>query len=111
MITVKGIMRLNPQRFAIPDQAVRRNLSELMEDMDEGIKQPPPAGSPHDTGNNASSVEIHPFGALGFTIETTSGYGGWLDFGTTRMPGRPYFGPNFIKAARIMFAKPPRAWE
>ena len=35
-----------------------------------------------------------------FEIFTETGYGGWLDIGTSRMPARPYFAPNFEEAKR-----------
>ena len=55
-------------------------------------------GSPKLTGNNARSIkyEIEP-GGLGGSIFSTSGYGGFLETGTSSMPARPYFKPALDK--------------
>jgi hypothetical protein len=62
---------------------------------------PPKFGDIPHTGHNRDSID--------YSIEkrrksvvlknyTESGYGGWLDIGTSRMEARPYFIPAFNKA-------------
>ena len=50
--------------------------------------------SPVDTGHNRDSID---FTAKGLHAEvfTESGYGGFLEVGTSRMAARPYFRPAF----------------
>jgi len=61
-------------------------------------------GSPWLTGNNARSIayEVGPGGEfakedLSGAVYSTSGYGGYLETGTWRMTGRPYFKPALDK--------------
>lgn len=70
--------------------------------------------SPFDTGNNKRSIGVKTGGQLrsafararqdykhlgvqaeDYYVLTTSGYGGYLELGTSRMPARPYFAPAF----------------
>jgi len=61
------------------------------------------AGSPKKTGNNARSIKYEVSGmgtnemvdprAIEGAIYSTSGYGGFLETGTARMPARSYFKP------------------
>ena len=48
--------------------------------------------SPWLTGNNSRSIDFNHKGLTG-SVYSTSGYGGWLETGTARMPARPYFKP------------------
>lgn len=93
------------------------------------VVKPPPMGSPYDTGHNRRSVGwmISPYGESGFgtlktldlgeqstrglrttndspvvAIATSSGYGGWLEIGTTKMPARPYVVPNVVRMKRAL---------
>lgn len=63
------------------------------------------AGSPVLTGNNRRSIKFEAKGLTG-TIFSTSGYGGFLETGTVKLPARPYFKPaldkNFPKFAQRM---------
>ena len=52
--------------------------------------------SPKKTGHNARSIMLDIFGMEG-SIYSTSGYGGYLETGTRRMPARPYFKPALDK--------------
>lgn len=62
-------------------------------------------GSPVLTGNNRRSIKFQAKGLTG-AIYSTSGYGGYLETGTVKMPARPYLKPaldkNFPKFAKIM---------
>lgn len=58
-------------------------------------------GSPYLTGNNRRSIkfEVGPSGEIAKgelegAVYSTSGYGGFLETGTVRMPARPYFKPS-----------------
>jgi len=60
--------------------------------------------SPHDTGNNARSIEIDEkeLYKLKGRVYTTSGYGGYLEIGTSKMGAQPYFRPAFEIAKRVL---------
>lgn len=49
-------------------------------------------GSPVKTGNNRRSIMFEAKGLSG-SVYSTSGYGGFLETGTVKMPARPYFKP------------------
>ena len=55
--------------------------------------------SPKKTGNNARSIqvetEINSKGEVEGKLFTQSGYGGFLEIGTSKMPARPYLFPAF----------------
>ena len=53
-------------------------------------------GSPLLTGNNRRSIKFD-IKALSASIFSTSGYGGFLETGTSKMPARPYFKPALDK--------------
>lgn len=58
-------------------------------------KQPPPVGSPFDTGTNRRSIIWRNINGRLWVVATTSGYGGFLELGTSKMPARPYLKPSF----------------
>lgn len=47
------------------------------------------------TGNNARSITFDLPGPMQARVFTESGYGGFLELGTTRMAARPYFAPAY----------------
>jgi len=53
-------------------------------------------GSPVLTGHNRRSIQYEVEG-LSADIFSTSGYGGFLETGTFKMPARPYFKPALDK--------------
>jgi HK97 gp10 family phage protein len=60
--------------------------------------------SPVDTGNNRDSIATKtgmeggkPVGR----VYTQSGYGGWLEIGTSRMAARPYLAPAYKEAKNL----------
>lgn len=57
--------------------------------------------SPYDTGHNRDSLAYKMDGMNG-EVYTESGYGGWLEIGTTKMPARPYFQPAFEQTREDM---------
>ena len=52
--------------------------------------------SPYLSGNNARMIKYDIDGLSG-AVYSTSGYGGYLETGTSRMPARPYFKPALDK--------------
>jgi HK97 gp10 family phage protein len=50
-------------------------------------------------GNNRDSINYESSGLEG-RVFTESGYGGWLEIGTSRMAARPYFRPAFEQQKR-----------
>jgi len=48
--------------------------------------------SPWLTGNNSRMIDFNIKGLTG-SVYSTSGYGGWLEIGTGKMPARPYMKP------------------
>ena len=77
-------------------KATKQGLKDVVTDIaNDAIK-----GSPVDTGNNRRSIkyEVGPEGEvakeeLSGAIYSTSGYGGYLETGTVKMPAQPYFKP------------------
>lgn len=51
--------------------------------------------SPVLTGNNRRSIAFDQPGSMQLRVYTESGYGGFLELGTTRMAARPYFAPAY----------------
>lgn len=52
-------------------------------------------------GNNRDSIDYRASGLSG-EIFTESGYGGWLEVGTSKMAARPYFRPAFEQTRQDM---------
>ena len=77
-------------------KASKQGLTDVVTDIAKDASE----GSPKLTGNNARSImfETGP-GAeiakneLEGAVYSTSGYGGFLETGTVKMPARPYFKP------------------
>ncbi len=96
-IKVKTTLRLRiPEAQSKLESAMRRSLQNTIVAIASDAVQ----GSPWLTGNNRRSIawEVGPGGEVAiadFTAATfsASGYGGYLETGTVRMPPRPYFKP------------------
>jgi len=71
---------------------VRGASEEGLRDIIVAIAADAVKGSPYLTGHNRRSIQYE---AKGLTASafSTSGYGGFLETGTVRMPARPYFKP------------------
>ena len=91
----------------VDDAEVRKNLGKLSDKMEKAMEQglkdtiveianDAIKGSPVLTGNNRRSIKYE---AKGLTASTfsTSGYGGYLETGTSRAPAFPYFRPALDK--------------
>ena len=75
---------------AVIGPIVDRNLRvEFVEVMVEQAKE----HTPHVTGNNKRCISYLQGTDGSFAVGTVSGYGAYLEFGTSRMPARPYFLP------------------
>lgn len=59
------------------------------------------ADSPYRTGNNRDSIDMQVNGQEGM-VYTESGYGGYLEIGTSQMPARPYIRPAFDYAKKVL---------
>lgn len=92
-------VKLNVKAKAVEakvEKATEKALKDVVTDIaGDVIKESPVA-----TGNNRRSImfEVGPHGAvakekLEGAVYSTSGYGGYLEVGTVRMPARSYFRP------------------
>ena len=65
--------------------------------------------TPVDTGNNRDSIATESSttstGRPVARVFTQSGYGGWLEIGTSRMPARPYMAPAYNEAKALTTGK------
>lgn len=65
--------------------------------------------TPYDTGNNSRSIATDSSttstGKPVARVFTQSGYGGWLEIGTSRMPARPYMAPAYNEAKVLTTGK------
>ncbi len=82
------------------DGAVEKSIKDTVRDIAADVIK----GSPWLTGNNARSVkfEVGPGGEVAKNekegaVYSTSGYGGFLETGTSIMAARPYFKPALDK--------------
>ncbi len=96
---ITTIVKMNlkiPQAQKRVKDAIDHSLRNVVSDIaNDAIK-----GSPIITGNNKRSIrfEVGPGGQVARregegAIYSTSGYGGFLETGTVKMPARPYFKP------------------
>ena len=67
------------------------DLKSFAENMTGHVKD----NSPKDTGHNAASVAMKVVDENTITVHTESGYGAYLELGTSKMGPRPYFMPAF----------------
>ena len=91
-LNVRVQMTLNREAGEQIRRAVEAGLRDTVVAITRQTKQSPPVGSPRLTGNNARSIDFDVKGLTG-RVFSTSGYGGFLEVGTARMPARPYFKP------------------
>ena len=95
----------NPAAMAKLNGALFRALDETL---DFDILPDAVDGSPHITGNNARSIATETEevgGRVEGTIFTQSGYGGYLEIGTSKMAARPYLWPAVESHAPKIFER------
>lgn len=79
-------------------------------------KRPPPKGSPvagvrvpewswvkktkGPGGHNRDSIRFEKADHLKYVVRTETGYGGFLELGTSKMPARPYMAPAFKEVTK-----------
>ena len=71
---------------------IKRATSKALKNVVVDIANDAIHGSPVLTGNNRRSIR-YDIEELAASIYSTSGYGGYLETGTYKMPARPYFKP------------------
>ncbi len=86
---------------------VHNNLSELSEEMAERAKDL----APYRTGNLRSSIQAEPEAELFFKVSTSTGYGAYVELGTSKMDAQPFFKPAFDLASRHLAQRPKQDWE
>jgi len=95
---------INNVDFPGVQEKVEKAGSDALKDLVVAITKDAIDGSPILTGNNRRSImyEVGPGGEVAKSdlegaVYGTSGYSGWLEVGTSRMPARPYFKPALDK--------------
>ena len=95
---------LNNVDFPGVKEKVEKVGKDALKDLVVDIARDAIDGSPVLTGNNRRSImyEVGPGGevaknAMEGAVYSTSGYGGYLETGTGRMPARPYMKPALDK--------------
>ena len=96
---IKTDWKLNLKTKEVEDK-VKKASQQGLKDVVTDIANDAIKGSPHLTGNNKRSImfEVGPGGEVAKNegegaVYSTSGYGGYLETGTVKMPARPYFKP------------------
>ena len=103
----KNLVRVNAQGV----KQVLEMSGALARDFAETMAAAAAELSPYKTGHNKSSIKAlthEQFAAHGgsgaqagrYYVVTESGYGAYLELGTSRLPARPYFAPAFERARR-----------
>ncbi len=77
-----------PKVMGVVDEATVEGLRDTVVETAADVVQ----GSPVLTGHNRRSIQYWARKLRG-RIFSTSGYGGYLEVGTSKMPARPYFRP------------------
>lgn len=92
LIDIKLKLMLRRPQF---DARMRKAVADGMEDaLDDPIKTAAVKGSPVRLGTNRRSIDFDVDRAkLVGRLFTQSGYGGYLEVGTVKMPARPYMVP------------------
>lgn len=103
-----GQFRITSNAVAVMKMATKfgaEDLEELCGIMEAHAR----AGTPVKTGNNKRSITHDPpkmeGNKLVARVYTTSGYGGWLEIGTSKMEARPYMAPAYDTAHETMRQK------
>lgn len=95
---------VTPAIGRIVDRNMRTKFAEVMV---EQAKEK----TPYLTGNNKRSISILSGSDGSYAIGTISGYGAYLEMGTSRMPARPYFLPAADVARKAIADTGPKDWQ
>jgi hypothetical protein len=97
----KGGVKINDHTARVVKDVERFSLKGLEDYVDRAqdiaTKMAPVAV--HRGGNHRSMIFSEPRGA-GFVLGSGSGYGGYLELGTSKMVARPHFQPGIDQARR-----------
>jgi len=88
-INIKTIMNLRTKEAG---KEVHKAAEKSLKDVTAAITGDAIKGSPLLTGNNRRSIKFD-IKELSASVYSTSGYGGFLETGTSKMVARPYFKP------------------
>ena len=99
---MSGTIRPNTAAVvAAAREAASRNVADLCDSMVAVAKRLTPVDSGNNRDNITSDLNSTNGRPVG-RVFTQSGYGGWLEIGTSRMPARPYFAPAYEQAKRMV---------
>lgn len=93
-------LNLNPRAMQEIKEALRKGFEIATIAVVGDAKELAPGEPGTSTGNNARSIDSEvkeESGKIVATVFTQSGYGGYLEIGTVKMPARPYLKPAFDK--------------
>ena len=79
----------NKEAKAIIDKAIESGLKDTVIQIANEVVE----GSPVLTGMNRRSIDYQKKSRFSWEVYSTSGYGGWLEVGTSRKGATPYFNP------------------
>ena len=79
-------------KFGEGNEKVSKAGADALKEVIVRITRDAKADSPWLTGNNSRSIDFESEGLSG-AVYSTSGYGGYLETGTVKMPARPYMKP------------------
>ena len=74
----------------VTNLTIGTGLIKFMEKLHQRVQNKAPV----DTGNHKGSIQWVRLGKSSMNIFSSSGYGGYLEFGTSRMTARPHFQPG-----------------
>ena len=90
---------LSTVNFPRVQEKIEGATKGAVKDLITGIANDSIKGSPYLTGHNRRSIKYE-IKKMAGSVFSTSGYGGFLETGTSRMPARPYFKPALDKNIR-----------
>lgn len=95
---IKADVKLNLKVKEV-QEATREATEKGLKDIIVDIARDAIKDSPKLTGNNMRSIRYEAEGLEG-SVYSTSGYGGYLETGTVKMPARPYMKPALDRNIR-----------
>jgi hypothetical protein len=94
-----GDVKINPaglRQMARVNEKLMLDIAELTR---EGAADRSPVAAING-GNNRDSIALKIESPMSMYVHTESGYGGWLEIGTSKMAARPYIRPAYQDAVR-----------